>query len=368
MMSIENSTIVHSFIAPKARVLIVDDSNVTLKVQQDIMNSFEMQVSTVNSGEKCLELLANNDYDIIFMDVVMPIMDGMQTTMKIRKMKKELFKNIVIVALTANNSSNFSSLYIENGFNDYLEKPIKIFKLHKLLRTYLPKEYIIETKVSNTSIKEISEIKIKNVNTKKAIQNCCGNIENYLSLLSVAYYDGQKKINVIKRFADNKDIENYTIEVHALKTVAALIGDERLSQLSKRHEIAGTNNDIKFISENVNNLLEQYTTLLNNIQTVISSNNTISTGKIKEFNSKELLDIISNIAYSIDNFDLDSSNEYLDKLLQYSLTDKQLEVLDGVKNYLNVFDYDNAYQLITNFKYIINSTFIDTDSQEGNHI
>ena len=74
-------------------------------------------------------------------------------------------------------------MYLKNGFNDFLEKPIDNLKLNTFLRTYLPRKYIVETKLNNSSIKEFSEIQIKNVDTKKAIQNCGGSIDNYLSLL-----------------------------------------------------------------------------------------------------------------------------------------------------------------------------------------
>lgn len=352
-MVTSKNIIVKPFIAPKAKVLIVDDSNVTLTIERDIMSSFAMDISTAHSGEECLELLKNNSYDIIFMDIVMPILNGIQATSKIREKKEEHLKNITIIALTASISSNSLSLYVENGFNDYLEKPIKIFELNKILRNYLPKEYIEEITFTEKPAKITNEIKIKNVNTRKAIKNCCGNMDNYLSLLSVAYYDGKNKINIIKDFANNKDIENYTIEVHALKTVAALIGDESLCQLAKLHEIAGTNKDLKFITENVDLLLNKYTTLLSNIEFVITKETTVPQPKIKEFNFQDLITIVTNIANTIDNFDLDSSNKYLNELLEYDLTESQFIILNKIKNLLNVFDYDTAYELITNFKHTL---------------
>ena len=168
-------------------------------------------------------------------------------------------------------------------------------------------------------MKNLIEIKIKDVDTKKAIQNCCGSIDNYISLLSVAYYDGKNKLKIIKDFANNKDIENYTIEVHALKTVATLIGDTKLFHLSKRHEIAGTNNDLKFILENVNSLLSAYDNLLNNIKVVLPKEDTTIKRKMKTFTTENLSDLVNATADAIDNFDLDSANESLNHLLNYNL-------------------------------------------------
>lgn len=190
-----NKNIIRPFIAPEAKILIVDDSNVTLKIEEDLMKSYDMHITTARSGEECLSLLSSNKYDIIFMDHMMPNMDGIETTLKIRKMNGEYFENVIIIALTSSLSSNAAPLYIHNGFNDFLEKPIKYCKLNKFLRTYLPRECIIETFNTDSFVNNLTEIKIKNVDTKKAIQNCCGNIDNYLSLLSVAYYDGKIKLS-----------------------------------------------------------------------------------------------------------------------------------------------------------------------------
>lgn len=347
----ENNNTIKPFIAPKAKVLIVDDSNVTLKAEEDLMKTYNMDVKTANSGVECMNLLLTNRYDIIFMDHMMPNMSGIETTIKIRKMNDDYFKNVVIIALTANSAPNVCSLYIKNGFNDFLEKPIENLKLNKFLRTYLPRKYIIETKVTNVPTKEFDEIIIKNVDTKKAIENCSGSVDNYLSLLSVAYYDGKNKLNIIKSFVNNKDIENYTIEVHALKIVAALIGDSKLVALSKRHEIAGVCRDLNFILNNVDSLLNVYDDLLNNIKLILPKESISVKPKIKTFTIDNLSNLLSSTADAIDNFDLDATNKLLNNLLDYNLTATQESTLNKVKSYINVFDYDNAYELINNFKY-----------------
>ncbi|EKQ53411.1 MULTISPECIES: response regulator [unclassified Clostridium] len=349
----ERNNIIKHFIAKEAKILIVDDSNVTLKIEKDLMKTYGMNISTAKSGSECINLLKSNRYDIIFMDHVMPGMDGIETTKKIRKMNDEYFKNVVIIALTANTSPNICSMYIKNGFNDFLEKPIEISKLNKFLRTYLPRKYIVETNITEDYTKEFNSIEIQGVDTEKAIQNCGGNINNYLSLLSVAYYDGKNKINILRDFANNNDIENYTIEVHALKTVAEIIGDSNLSALAKRHEKAGTSNDMKFILENVNFLLNSYDNLLNNIKSALPEESTNSSPKITNYNVEDLLDLIGDTANAIDNFDLDSANESLNLLLNYNLSNSQISLLQKVKSYMNVFDYDNAYELITNFRYVL---------------
>lgn len=342
------------FTAEKAKVLIVDDSNVTLKIEEDIMKTYEMDVMTAKSGKECIDLLNSNRFDIIFMDHMMPDMDGIITTQKIRKMNDEYFKNVIIIALSANMTPNICSVFLKNGFNDFLEKPIDILKLNNFLRTYLPRKYIVDSKSMSYETKEFSEIIIKNVDTKKAIQNCCGSLGNYLSLLSVAYHDGKNKINLIKDLANKRDIINYTIEIHALKTVAALIGDTKLVQLSKRHEIAGTNNDLIFILENVDSLISNYDELLNNIKLVLPNEDLVIKEKNKNFTNQDLYELAKSTADAIDNFDLDAINESLNHLLHYDLSESQILALNKVNSFINILDYENAYNDIINFKYSLN--------------
>ena len=344
------------FTAEQAKILIVDDSIVTLKIEKDLMRTYGMNVTTAQSGNECIALLGTNRYDIIFMDHMMPNINGIETTQKIRKMKDPYFKDVIIIALSASITPNTCSIYMENGFNDFLEKPINGVKLNKFLLTYLPKKYIIEEKLTISKKAEFKEIIIKDIDTKKAIENCGGNVENYLTLLSVAYNDGKKKINILKYLANKKDIINYTIEIHALKTVAALIGSKKLSQLSKRHEIAGTNNDYLFILQNVDSLVKYYDELLNNIKLVLPEEHLVVKEKFINFTPHDLYALAKSAADAIDNFDLDSANKILDKLLYYDLLESQISYINKSKSFLEVFDYDSAYEEITNFKYSLRVT------------
>lgn len=123
----------------------------------------------------------------------------------------------------------------------------------------------------------------------------------------------------------------------------------KLCQLAKHHEVAGTSNDLNFILENVDFLLESYDDLLNNIKLILPEKNPKIKPKIKDFTNHDLFGFINDIASAIDNFDLDSAYESLNHLLEYDLTKSQISVLNKVKSYMSIFDYDNAYELITNF-------------------
>jgi len=127
--------------APDAKVLIVDDNSVNLKVAQGLVRTFGIQVDTCTSGRACLELLRENkDYDIIFLDHMMPELDGIDTLNLIRADGNDYMKNVPIIALTANVVSGVRDMFISAGFNDYVPKPIDIVWLNGILRKYLPLE------------------------------------------------------------------------------------------------------------------------------------------------------------------------------------------------------------------------------------
>ena len=124
------------FTAPSARILVVDDISTNLKVAEGLMLPYKMQIDTVLSGSKAIEAIKNNNYDLVFMDHMMPVMDGIETVALIRKTNKQL----PVVALTANVVSGMREMFIEKGFDDLLSKPIDVSKLDDILIRWLPKE------------------------------------------------------------------------------------------------------------------------------------------------------------------------------------------------------------------------------------
>jgi CheY-like chemotaxis protein len=129
------------FTAPSARVLIVDDIATNLKVAQGLLVPYDMIIDTCLSGPVSIELLKKNKYDLVFMDHMMPGMDGAEAVRIIRNMDgDDYFKQVPIVALTANAVSGMKEMFLQRGFNDYLAKPIEMFKLHEILEKWIPGE------------------------------------------------------------------------------------------------------------------------------------------------------------------------------------------------------------------------------------
>ena len=137
-----HSTYKKSFEAAEARVLVVDDNDMNLLVAKKLLRDTKVQLSLAHSGEECLKLTARNGYDVIFMDHIMPDMDGEKTLDMIRNQEGGFCRRVPVIALTANAMSGAEEKYRNMGFSDYLAKPINGMLLEAMLLRYLPKERI----------------------------------------------------------------------------------------------------------------------------------------------------------------------------------------------------------------------------------
>lgn len=131
------------FCAPKARVLIVDDNEINLLVAENLLSILKLQIDTASNYNQVMDLIERNKYDLIFMDNYMPDIDGTELTGKIRALDENINQNVPIIALTADAMSGAREKMIAAGMNDCIHKPIEMDKVCKVIRKYLPKEYIV---------------------------------------------------------------------------------------------------------------------------------------------------------------------------------------------------------------------------------
>lgn len=131
------------FVTPQAHVLVVDDNLINLKVAEGHLKTYQMQVDTATSGFEAIEKIKNQEYDIVFMDHLMPNMDGIETHQEIRLIKKDYIEKIPVIALTANASSEIKDLFIREGFQDFMSKPIQPNVLREVLLKWLHEDLIV---------------------------------------------------------------------------------------------------------------------------------------------------------------------------------------------------------------------------------
>ncbi len=239
-----------TFSAPKARVLIVDDNAINLKVAVGLMQPYHMQIMTVDSGKDAIAMLCSKNFDLVFMDHMMPEMDGVETTYIIRNTEGDYYKNLPIVALTANAVNGVKEMFLESGFNDFLAKPIEITALDKILKAWLPNKHIIPVGFDSRSNKDniktesaVPEKKEALISVSEGLRYACEDKEIYYEILDMYISKGIEKQKYINELFKTKNWKNYIIEVHALKSASQSIGATKLFELAKKLELAGKAGD-----------------------------------------------------------------------------------------------------------------------------
>lgn len=273
------------FIAPKAKVLIVDDNKVNRQVARELMKLFGFDAYLAESGQEAIDKIEKNlvSYDIVFMDHMMPFMDGVEATRQIRALPGEYPKRVPIVALTANAIQGVEKQFLDAGMSDYLPKPIRIEHLALVLKRWIPKSKqfapnlspeqiaVLEANIdySTLSREEILD-RLDGVDTSAGIKNCAGSIDVYFDLLRT--YSTSNLANNLTTFFEKEDLPNYAITAHSIKGASRNIGAHDIADKAYSLERAGNRGDITYIWDNHQDLLDEYTELIKLLKKIFFGN------------------------------------------------------------------------------------------------
>ena len=315
----------YDFIAPKARVLVVDDNQVNLMVATGMLKPYHVQVETASSGPDAIEKCKTTDYDIVFMDHMMPVMDGMEAMRKIRELPNG--KERVIIALTANAISGVQQMYEEAGFHGFLAKPIEDEKLDQMLRDFLPKEFQ----------EEISPVKASKSD------------EPDDELLRIVYKEGVQKLNLLPTLVENRDLPRYAIEVHAIKSVMASVHQNLISEQAKEHEMQSKNGNMDYVLTNFDALFEDYRNYIESLAGRFAESEIV--GEIAEtpYTEEELSEVMNQIRTAYEEFDLDKAKELAKDACSHVEDREKRSLFSSLVEAADAYDYDkleeNLWQL-----------------------
>ncbi len=300
-----------SFTAPDARILVVDDNELNLKVAAGLMEPVNMQIDTADNGKRALEMVQHKEYDIVFMDHMMPIMDGVEAASAIRALEGEYYRSLPIIALTANALAEAKEEFAAAGMNDFLSKPINTKELMKMLLRYLPADKIIESDARgeqvNASESDLPDI--EGLNVAAGIENS-GGAKLFTSLLGDFYKLIDRKATKIEKCLADGMIRDYTIEVHALKNTARMIGALELSDMFYELEQAGNSGDMETIENKTAEVLSLYRSYKPVLEPYAVSGNEDKS----EISHDELIETLRTLKSAMDEFDLDGADAAMKKL------------------------------------------------------
>ena len=241
-----------SFTAPTAKILVVDDNDMNLTVVQSLLEKTQLQIHTAGSGKECLEKIAKEHYDIVFLDHMMPEMDGIETLSRAKALTDSPCKNTPFIALTANAVAGVKEMFLEKGFDDYLSKPVDGKTLERMVQKYLPPEKIAVTAENAASSPKpqteepapappaaTAHPAEEQIDLPTALKYCGGNEEMQKKFLSMFVARREAVTKQLENDLTTNNIADYTTHVHALKSTALSIGGIKLSEAAKALEMAG---------------------------------------------------------------------------------------------------------------------------------
>jgi CheY-like chemotaxis protein len=340
------------FTAPSARVLVVDDINTNLKVAEGLLSPYKVKIDLRKSGREAVEAVKFKKYDLVFMDHKMPDMDGVEATAAIREMGLEnsYYRDLPIIALTANAVTGIKEEFLKSGFNDYLSKPIETVKLNNILEKWIPKEKRETVTKEGGAVKEDSyageTIKIDGIDFKQGVFLSGGTIESFLETLAIYHKDGIEKIGELNACLESGNVKLYTVHVHALKSASANIGALELSETANDLEEAGDREDSDYLVAHNPAFITALEVILSRISAVLAmykeSVGVGSTSRDREQLIRELV-ILKN---AIENLDAGAMNESVETLQDITQKDEIAGIIESISGKILVAEYDEAAESV----------------------
>lgn len=353
------------------KLLIVDDNSTNLLISKGLMMPYKLNIDIAVSGDEAISLINNNDYeyDLIFMDYMMPDKDGLETTKEIRQLEKAYCKDVVVVALTANAVYGVENELLSSGFNDYLAKPIDVEQLENILYKYLNKgdkkaqkedKMDIEPARKKESVQRAEDIRedvdIPGIDAKTAMKKMYLDVETYRDILRT-YRDDLDVIIVRSSKAKNdKDIKAFVIDVHAVKSSSASVGAIELSEMARKLEMAGKDNDIEYIEANFDDFIKHAKQIKVDIdkyfglQTEVVEE--VLSGSVEREDEKKYVaniftpEWISSMIDACENMDSKEIKNLIDKCKNVQLENQETRILADIEVLTKQYEFDEIIDLL----------------------
>jgi signal transduction histidine kinase/response regulator RpfG family c-di-GMP phosphodiesterase len=268
--------------APDAKILIVDDVEMNLKVIQGLLKKTGIQMDTARNGKTCLGLVQDTRYDMIFLDDMMPEMDGTETLCRMKQFRDCPNAHTPVIMLTANALSGAKDEYLRNGFDDYIAKPVIYAELEDMIMKYLPRQLQKEQKEEKDIGEKLQDNQIPDqdgfledvpeINVKLGMSYCMDTKSFYLEMLE-EYLNADKREAFQKAYQE-KDWESYRILVHSLKSLSLTIGAEQLSAQAKAMETETKKQNTEYIRIHEEELMHAYAALLEKLRKAVDAEKT----------------------------------------------------------------------------------------------
>jgi signal transduction histidine kinase/HPt (histidine-containing phosphotransfer) domain-containing protein len=330
--------------APKASILIVDDNEFNLKVAAGLLGLSDIDAQTAPSGPSAIEMIQKTDYDIVFMDHMMPGMDGVEATAAIRALGGK-YERLAIIALTANAVYGAREFFLSNGFNDFVSKPIDTRELNEVLIKWLPGEMLEEAAETTETVTEDETVLYKvlsesgEINVTVGMGNAAGVESLYHESVGMFYKQLYGEYTKMTERLINGDIKMFAISAHTMKSMLATIGAEALSETAYQLEKASKSGD-RLTCENI---FPDFLSRLEKLNESLSASFPAETEKSKIPGDKEVMGkAVRKALLAAEEYDNDSGFSAVQPLLDFDYGGRINEMLKEAARDFEEFDCEKA--------------------------
>ncbi|MDE6745279.1 MAG: response regulator, partial [Oscillospiraceae bacterium] len=355
-----------TFVAPDAHILVVDDNAVNLTVAKGLLEPLNMTIDLASSAAEAIEKIHYTQYDLIFMDHMMPEVDGVEATHIIRRLVPS-YKDVPIIALTANAIGGAKEMFLKEGMNDFIAKPIDVKDTVSKLRKWLPKEKILsvdkpdifDSPAQDTtgSGSGSDAVNIKELNTKEAISRL-GSEKLFWSVLKEYFCAIDKKYSAILEHKEAERWRDYTIEVHALKSTSRQIGAEHISEIAAEMEKAGNEGNIALINEKTAPLLEEYLQLKEALKPYFAD---ASEDEERFAQVEEILAMLEKMQTALDQFDTLQIDEVIEEMSKFRYPDENELFFEQLKKSAEESNIDDCLNIVNQWGTVLVKSVSDGD-------
>lgn len=326
------------FIAPEAHILLVDDNELNLVVAKELLKPLRMQIDTAENGLQAVKMVRGSQYDLVLMDHMMPVMDGIEAAKAIRALPEDKYQKLPIIALTANAMVDARKEFLNAGMNGFVAKPIDFARICNQLKLWLPKDLVRDVpkeEAKKLLADDLSDREIQPEDPQMGFSfeegvNHCGSKAALMKTIRIFYRTIDSKADKIEQCLKEGLISDYVVEVHALKSSALLIGVVPLSEAAKELEGYGKQGKTELLEEKTPDLLAMYRDFKDILKPCADKEEAAR----QEASNGEWCQALQQIHQCIEQFDLDGVDQIMEQLEEYQVPECIRESMDQLRVYV----------------------------------
>ena len=323
---------------PYAKVLVVDDNITNLDVAKRLLGPYGMHIDTATSGQEAIDLIKNEkvEYNAVFMDHMMPGMDGVEAVRRIRNIDTDYARNLNIIALTANAIVGNEEMFLKSGFQAFLSKPIDIHELDDILRDWVMDEtqeieHWDDDIDGGANDNIFKDVEIEGLNVQQGIRRFNNNEKTYLEVL-ISYAKNTKSLMEKAKSVTKSNLAEYAIIVHGIKSSSRGIHADEIGMIAESLEFAAKEGDFTYIEKYNKELIDEVIRLIADIDEFRA--NTLSSDQ-RDNRERPDRDLLKKLTVACENYDIDGADDIITFLEKFNYNQDQ-ELVEWLRENINM--------------------------------